>query len=88
MNRDELSLRIKSILVRELDLSVIPMQIGDNEPLYSSFIRLDSLSLLRMILALEREFQIEIDDEDVMEANLETVQSLIELISKAISTKQ
>jgi acyl carrier protein len=67
-------------MVETLDLSIEPENITDETPLYASVIRLDSLGLLHLMVALENEFDCQIDDEDVMEADLTTVASVIELV--------
>lgn len=79
MTSDSTGARVKAIMVQVLDLDMLPEQIDDELPLYSSSIRLDSLGFLHLIIALEEEFGRQIDDEDVMEADLETVASLIQL---------
>ncbi len=72
--------RVKTIMVQVLDLDLSPEQIDDELPLYSSSIRLDSLGFLHLVIALEAEFDGQLDDEDVMEADLETVGNLIQLV--------
>jgi acyl carrier protein len=71
--------RVKAIMVQVLDLDMPPEQIDDELSLYSSHIRLDSLGFLHLLIALEEEFDCQVDDEDVMEADLETVADLIQL---------
>jgi acyl carrier protein len=79
MTNESIAARIKAIMVQVLDLDIPPEQIDDELSLYSSSIRLDSLGFLHLIIALEAEFGRQIDDDDVMEANLETVGNLIQL---------
>lgn len=79
--------RIKAIMVQVLDLDLSPEQIDDELSLYSSSIRLDSLGFLHLIIALEAEFGCQIDDEDVMEADLETVGDLIQLFEDKLVAK-
>lgn len=79
MTNESTSARVKAIMVQVLDLDLSPEQIDDELPLYSSSIRLDSLGFLHLIIALEAEFGCQIDDEDVMGADLETVGGLIQL---------
>ena len=79
MTSESTAARVKAIMVQVLDLDMLPEQIDDELSLYSSSIRLDSLGFLRLIVALEAEFGRQIDDEDVMEADLETIASLIQL---------
>src|SRR5205814_2336587 len=78
--------RIKNVFVRVLDLPLSPDELLDDMSLYSPIIRMDSLSLLHLLVALEAEFQIEINDEDVMNANFTTVASLVEMVRRIIET--
>lgn len=79
MTNESISARVKSVMAQVLDLDLSPEQIDDELPLYSSSIRLDSLGFLHLVIALEAEFGCQLDDEDVMEADLETVGDLIQL---------
>ncbi|GEM_PF-2396082 len=79
----ELGAKIKEILVDVLDLELRPEQIADDTSLYSSVLQMDSLSLLHLLVALEGDLGIEIDDEDVMNANLETVGNLVDMVRQA-----
>ncbi len=87
MANESTSARIKAIMVQVLDLDLSPEQIDDELSLYSSSIRLDSLGFLHLIIALEEEFRCQIDDEDVMEADLETVGDLIKLFEDNLAAK-
>ncbi len=80
MVNENVALRVKAIMVQVLDLDLLPERIDDELPLYSSSVRLDSLGFLHLSIALETEFGGQLDDEDVMEANLETVGDLIQLV--------
>lgn len=80
MRSENISARVKAAMVQVLDLDIQPEQIDDELSLYSSRIRLDSLGFLHLIITLEQEFGCQINDEDVMEADLETVGSLIKLL--------
>jgi acyl carrier protein len=72
--------RVKRVLVDTLDLSVDPRQLLDDTSLYSPTIQMDSLNLLHLSAALENEFDGRIYDEDVLEADLEDVGSVIRLV--------
>lgn len=43
---------------------------------------LDSLDIMNLIMALEGEFDIEVDPEDVLSENFESVEAIIALIEK------
>jgi acyl carrier protein len=87
MVNESTAARIKAIMVQVLDLDLPPEQIDDELSLYSSSIRLDSLGFLHLIIAFEEEFGCQIDDEDVMEADLETVGDLIQLFEAKLATR-
>ena len=80
-----LSARVRHVVVRTLDLGIVPDQLDDSTSLYSSVIRMDSLALLQLLVALEEELHIKIDDEDVMNANLSTIGSLVEMVRQAMA---
>jgi acyl carrier protein len=84
---DEIAIRTRKIMVDVLGLRLNPEDIGDDVSLYSPRIQLDSLSMLQLLLAVEDEFDVQIDDEDVMEADLRSVGDLIQLIRGTIREK-
>lgn len=77
---DEWGTRVKGILVDVLDLDIRPAELADDVSLYSSTLQMDSMTLLHLLVTFEAEFGIEIDDEDVMNATLDTVGSLVGLV--------
>jgi acyl carrier protein len=81
---DELASTVRKIMIDVLDLRLSPEDIRDEISLYSPTIQLDSLNLLQLLLAVEDEFGGHIDDEDVMEADLESVGDLIALVSRHV----
>ncbi|MES9605204.1 acyl carrier protein [Actinomadura sp. NPDC048032] len=83
----DLSAQIKSIMIRVLDLDVAPERLDDTVSLYSPVVGMDSLSLLHTLVEIEKEFGIEIDDEDVMLAELRNVGSLVDMISGIIGAE-
>ncbi|GAA4385436.1 hypothetical protein GCM10023088_54990 [Actinomadura verrucosospora] len=83
----DLPAQIKSIMIRVLDLDVAPERLDDTVSLYSPVVGMDSLSLLHTLVEIEKEFGIEIDDEDVMLAELRNVGSLIDMISGIIGAE-
>lgn len=71
---------VKDIVIRTLELGLTRDQLTDDTRLYSSVVRMDSLMLLRLIVAVERDLGIEIDDEDVMNTDLRDVGSLVTMV--------
>ncbi|GGQ47396.1 acyl carrier protein [Actinomadura coerulea] len=83
----DLAAQIKSIMIRVLDLDIAPGRLDEKVSLYSPVVGMDSLSLLHTLVEIEKEFDIEIDDEDVMLAELRNVGSLVEMISGIIGAE-
>ncbi|MEV4003875.1 acyl carrier protein [Actinomadura sp. NPDC049753] len=83
----DLAAQIKSIMIRVLDLDIAPERLDDAVSLYSPVVGMDSLSLLHTLVEIEKEFGIEIDDEDVMLAELRNVGSLVDMISGIIGAE-
>ncbi|MGI5200739.1 acyl carrier protein [Spirillospora sp. CA-108201] len=83
----DLAARIKSIMIRVLDLDIAPERLDENVSLFSPTVGMDSLSLLHTLVEIEKEFDIEIDDEDVMDAELRNVGSLVDMISGIIGAE-
>lgn len=52
-----------------------------------SDIKLDSLIMVTLLLQIEDEFQIELDESDMNPFDLETVESVVELVKKYIGDK-
>ncbi|MET7851633.1 phosphopantetheine-binding protein [Streptomyces avermitilis] len=84
---DEISTRTRNIMVDVLGLRLNPEDITDDMSLYSPRIKLDSLSMLQLLLAVEGEFGVQLDDEDVMEADLRNVGDLMQLLRRIVREK-
>lgn len=84
---EETAIRTRKIMVDVLGLRLNPEDIRDDMSLYSPRIQLDSLSMLQLLLAVEGEFDVQLDDEDVMEADLRTVGDLMQLLRRSIREK-
>ena len=84
---EEIAIRTRKIMIDVLSLRLNPEDIRDDMSLYSPRIQLDSLSMLQLLLAVEDEFDVQLDDEDVMEADLRTVGDLMQLLRRSIREK-
>lgn len=78
---------IKDVVIGVLELGVDREQLDESVSLYSPMVGLDSLSLLHILVQIEKRFDIEIDDEDVMAAELSDVGSLVEMIRRAVDAR-
>ena len=77
MNDAELRLKIKELMIRELDLSALtPEQIDDATALFGDGLGLDSLDALQLAIALEEEFQISIPEGEAAKPIFASVNSI------------
>lgn len=83
----DLTAEIKDIMISVLELGIDREQLDEKVSLYSPTVGLDSLSLLHILVEIEKRFGIEIDDEDVMNAELRNVASLVDMIRQVIDAK-
>jgi acyl carrier protein len=87
MSDSTISERIKHVIINVLDLNLAPDQLHDELPLYSATIRLDSLTLLQLVIELEKVFSCRIDDEAVMTADLIDVASIVTLVASQLESQ-
>lgn len=68
--------RIKSILVQSVLKQMSPSEISDDTSLIDLGVGLDSVATLELVVALEEEFQVEIDDGEITPDVLESVSNI------------
>ena len=69
--------RVKRTIVRSLGLEIAPEELADDEVLFGSGLGADSEATLEVVFALEAEFGIEVEDEELRVELFATVQSLV-----------
>ena len=80
MNKEDLSDRLRQVVVAKLRLDIEPRELGLEESLIELGLGVDSMSTLDFILTLEREFDIEIDESEINIEVLSSVSSLANYI--------
>lgn len=74
--------RIRRFLQEEVLVEAdAPPPLEDHTPLLEGL--LDSMGLLRLVSYLEEEFEVEIDDTDIVADNFRTVQDVARLVTSA-----
>ncbi|MEZ4227925.1 MAG: phosphopantetheine-binding protein [Polyangiaceae bacterium] len=77
MDDAELRLKIKELMIRELDLSDLqPGGIDDESALFGDGLGLDSLDALQLAIALEEEFEVSIPEGDEAKAIFASVSAI------------
>jgi acyl carrier protein len=85
MNR-EIKNRVKKILISKLLQGFKPEDIKDDASLIELGVGVDSVATLELIVALEEEFRINIDESEVNQELLATVDSISDYMSKRIES--
>ena len=78
----ELQARIKEMLVQRLRLRIAPSQIEDDQPLFGDGLGLDSIDVLEVVAALEKDFGVAIQSQEEGERVLRSVNTLAAFIQE------
>ena len=77
---------IKRVLRETLQLGDRVDDFDETTALFGSIPEFDSMAVVTVVAALEEEFDIEIDDDDITAAIFETVGSLSQFVSSKLGT--
>ena len=81
MDRNELKMRLKHLLVEGLRLEgVAPDSIQDAEPIFVEGLGLDSIDALELVVLVEEEFRVVIPDEEVGKLAFASINALADYI--------
>lgn len=73
--------QIKQLIVERLKLEVEPSAIEDAQPLFGDGLGLDSIDALELVLGIEQAFGVKIEDEEMGEQALSSVNSLADFVA-------
>ena len=85
MAKENLSGIIKEVVRNTVGKNIVPNPFPDDYPLLGNL--LDSLAVTNLIIALEEQFGILFDDDDLSAEAFATVNSLVELILRKINER-
>jgi acyl carrier protein len=89
LERNDLLANLKELIVRTLRLEdVSPEDIVDSEPLFGEGLGLDSIDALELVVAIEREYQVEIPDAEVGRRAFASVNSLGDFVLEKSSAQK
>ncbi|MGH7900703.1 MAG: acyl carrier protein [Thermodesulfobacteriota bacterium] len=77
---DEIRKRIRKVLNNKINSDLKPEMLKDDTPLLELGIGADSIATLELIVALESEFNISINEDDVGPGLIETIDSIADYI--------
>ena len=82
--KENINSRIRKVLIEKMLSEVDPEEIKDDTPLIELGVGVDSVATLELLVALESEFEISIDEEDIDQNLLENIYSRAEYIGKRL----
>lgn len=77
--------QIKTLLTDVLSLGAAGARLTADTPLLGALPELDSMAVVQVIAALEDQFGIAIDDDDIGASTFETVGSLADFVTRAMA---
>ncbi len=77
---DSLKAEIKQLIVERLKLEVEPSSIADDQRLFGDGLGLDSIDALELVLGIEQAFGVKIEDEEMGEQALASVNALADFV--------
>lgn len=81
MKKQEIITKLKDLIVYELDINIKREELSDDSPLLEGGIGLDSISIVNLIVLIEKNFNIRFQDEEItmdLFSDLNTLASFIE----------
>ena len=87
MSTDRTAGRIRQLMAENLTYHGSWSQVDDEYPLLAKHV-IDSLGMLKLVSLIEEEFDIEIDDEDVVPGNWKTIRDIAALVESKRSPSQ
>lgn len=79
--------RVKKAIVTSLKLDIKPDEIPNGESIFEG-VGADSIAALEIIVALEEEFSIEVDDEDLRVELFDSVRAMSEYLAEKLANGQ
>ncbi|MFH1297544.1 MAG: phosphopantetheine-binding protein [Bacteroidota bacterium] len=86
---EELKLEIKNLIMTTLNITdVNPKEVDDDEPLFGgkNALTLDSVDGIEIIMALQREYKIRINDQNLARHIIQSINSIAEFIAREKAT--
>lgn len=77
--------KVKKVIIDSLGLDIAPDEMDNNDLLFGEGLGGNSMALMEVIVGLEKAFEIEISDEELIMDVFETVNSIAKFITSKIS---
>jgi len=81
LDRESLKSELKHLVIETLHLEEIqPDEIKDSEPLFGEGLGLDSIDALELVVALEKSYDVIIEDEEVGKKAFASIEALADFV--------
>ena len=81
MGKDVLKSELKQLIIKTLRLEDINLdEIQDDAPLFREWLWLDSIDALELVVALEKTYQVVIEDEEVGKKAFASIEALADFV--------
>jgi acyl carrier protein len=87
VSTDQTAQRIRQLMVENLTYSGSWSEVDEDYPLLAKHV-IDSLGMLKLVSLIEEEFDVEIDDDDVVPDNWKTIRHVAALVESKRSPSQ
>ena len=87
MSTDQTAQRIRQLMVENLTYSGSWSDVDEDYPLLAKHV-IDSLGMLKLVSLIEEEFDVEIDDDDVVPDNWKTIRDIAALVESKRSPSE
>jgi acyl carrier protein len=87
VSTDQTAQRIRQLMVENLTYSGSWSEVDEDYPLLAKHV-IDSLGMLKLVSLIEEEFDVEIDDDDVVPDNWKTIRQVAALVESKRSPAQ
>ena len=87
MSTDQTAQRIRQLMVANLTYSGSWSEVDEDYPLLAKHV-IDSLGMLKLVSLIEEEFDVEIDDDDVVPDNWKTIRDIAALVESKRSPSE
>jgi len=87
VSTDQTAQRIRQLMVENLTYSGSWSEVDEDYPLLAKHV-IDSLGMLKLVSLIEEEFDVEIDDDDVVPDNWKTIRHVAALVESKRTPSQ
>lgn len=85
ISREEVKIKLKDIIVHDLDANIEASQVLDDISLYENGVGLDSIAIVNLIVMLEKKFGFTFEEDELNADMFSSVNNLVDFIYKKIN---